>query len=137
MLKAIAFGLAAGAAIEAWRAIPPDGPVSAKSAALVLVVAVLCAYLGGRWRGRGRGGATAIATARAEASAIATQQVNVAVVVPGAGAGATGRHAAAGGVLVPSETVPWLAEARPAPGDLFDGADLRDLAEVLDAEAEL
>lgn len=134
MVAAIAFGLAVGAGVEAWRALPADGPVSADSAAVVLVLGVLLAYLGGRWGGRGRGGAVAVATARAEASAVASQQVNVAVVVPGAGAGA---QTAGGGVLLPSGSLPWLDETRASAGELLDGADVRDIAEVLDTELDL
>lgn len=122
MLKAIAFGLACGAGIQAWRAWPPDGPVTADGAAVVLVLGVLCAYLGGRWHGRGTGKATAVAVASAEATATAVQSVNLII-------GDTAARAA--GIRVPTEEVSWFDGQRViASADDFDGFDLTELREL-------
>lgn len=128
MWSAIAFGLAIGAGVQATRNLPPDGPVTANGAALVLVVAVVCAYVGGRWRGRGRGGAVAVASAEATAVASAANHVNFAVFTTGQGAGAS-RAVDGGVVLYPSESAPWLGEPRQVVDEsILEGADLRDFA---------
>lgn len=125
MLKAIAFGLAAGAGLQAWRAYPPSSPLTGDSLAVVFAVGVLCAYLGGRWHGRGR--TSAVAVAQAEATAVASNHVNVAVVVPGAGAGASVSPYA-----VPTESAPWVTTPISIPeltADQLEGMDLSELVE--------
>lgn len=120
----IAFGLAVGAGVQAFRAWPPLHPVTTDAAVLVLIIAILCAYLGGRWHGSGRPMAVAMASAEATAVASAQQSVQVAVVMPGGGAGGT-----VGGVRVPADDVAWFAsEQRHAltESDL-EGVDLSDL----------
>ncbi|MCW2787151.1 MAG: hypothetical protein JWP74_3668 [Marmoricola sp.] len=121
MLKAIAFGLGCGAGVEAWKNFPPDGPVTTRPLALVFIVGLLCAYLGGRWHGRGHVSASATAVAVANASATAQQAVNL-VVMTGGGA-APGR-----GVQVPSEAVSWFEGERVQVTEAdLDGMDLSEL----------
>lgn len=133
MLKALAFGVATGAAIQAWRNFPPDGPATQQTVASVVILGVLCAYLAGRWHGRGRSSAsaTATATATAVASSVAQahQTVNVAVVMPGGGARPMG-------VTSPGGAMPWLDDAprREVTADDLDGLDM---AEFLDTESEV
>lgn len=130
MLQLLAFGLAVGVGVQAWRNVPADGPASYDAAALVFFVAVLCAYLGGRWDGRGRGArASAYASAEATATATAQQQVNVAVVVPGAGARPS--------FGLPSETAPWLLEAQERHELTSDQLDGLEVAEILEREEVL
>lgn len=133
MLRAIAFGAACGAGIQAWRAWPADGPVSAAPAAVLFAVAVVCAYLGGRWRSRGRVSATAVAHAVASSSAdaVASNTVNVAVVLPGAGT------AGAGSGLYELEQAPWFGGQRAAiTSDDLDGMSLEDVMDTSEAETE-
>lgn len=127
MLKAIAFGICAGASIQAWRNWPADGPTSVRSGVLVLLVGIVAAYLAGRWHGRRLPAyAFASASATATASAVAQQSVNVAVVVPGNGAGAS--HA--GSWAAHPATLPWMGTERAAiSADDLDGFDLADLRE--------
>jgi hypothetical protein len=132
MLKAIAFGLAVGAGVQAWRAFPPSSPVTGDSVALVFVVGVVCAFLGGLWHGRGRHNVSA--HAHAEAHAIAANQVNLAVVVPGAGAGASVSPYA-----VPTDAAPWIASSSTVPaldGDQLEGFDLSEILEAQDSQTE-
>ena len=124
MLKAIAFGICTGAGIQAWRHWPSDGPVTSSGAYFVLLLAVVSAYLGGRWHGRGAPAfASASAHARATATAQATQSVQVAVVVPGSGAAAMGSR-------IPNESVEWFGGSRfELQDDQFDGMDISELVE--------
>jgi len=122
VLRAIAFGLATGAGIQAFRNFPADGPVSMRSAALVLVVGVVFAFLGGLWGGRGRGPVTAVAVAQAEATATATNNVQVAVVLPG------GRRAGEGVRVPDPASVTWIeGERRQVEASELDGIDLSEL----------
>lgn len=121
MLKALAFGLGAGSAVQAWRNWPATGDNTPWSVVAVFIVGIAAAYLAGRWHGRG--GASAVAVASAEATAVASNQtaVNVFTVLPGAGARPVDFD-------VPSESVSWMGAPRPAitAADL-DGADLSEL----------
>lgn len=125
MLKAIAFGLAIGAGIQALRAWPTSEPATPSAMALVLIVGVLCAFFGGKWAGRGKG-AVAVASAHAEATAVAANQVNLLLNVGGP-EGAGGRH-------VRLDEAPWFrgVEARPDLDELAAAMDGIDLAELLD-----
>lgn len=131
-MKVLLFGLAAGAAVQAWRNFPADGPLTATSAMLLAGIAVLAAYLVGRGR-RLRFGAVAVATAEAnaEAHAVASNQVNVAVVVPGGGARPSG-------VTVPdADHTAWIEGPRHvAELDDLDGMDLSELVERHDYDYE-
>jgi hypothetical protein len=124
VLKVIGFGLAAGAGVQAFRSFPAQSPATVDGVAVAFVVAVVCAYLGGRWHGRGRGGAVAVAHAEAHATA-AAQGGNVNLVV------VTGEGARPVGVRVPDETTaPWLAgvqDRRQLEADDLDGMDLSEL----------
>lgn len=135
MLKAIAFGLATGAGIQAWRAWPAQHPVTGDSLAVVFIVGVICAYLGGRWHGR-HGGAVAVAHAEAHATASAVNSVNVAVVMPGGGAGAV-----PGGFRVPTAgAVPWLDSTSTTPqltADVLEGLDLSDVVQDTEYDSQL
>ena len=82
MVQALWFGLGVGAAVQAWRQWPPDGPVTADGVAVVFVVGLVCAYLAGRTRRGASATATATATATADASASAQSLQVVQVVVP-------------------------------------------------------
>jgi len=137
MLRAIAFGLAVGAGVQAWRNFPPDGPVTASSGILVSILGVLFAFLGGLWASRGRSSATATAVASAEATATANaaQTVNVAVFTTGQGAGAA--SSAPVGVRLPADDAAWFGEQRPQlEAGQLDGMDLRDLYDDAGLEAE-
>lgn len=124
MLAVIAFGLAAGAALQAWRNFPPDGPMQSESLALLFVVGVVCAYLGGRSRRPSTQVAIAQAAAFAEAKAENTNTVNLAVVLPGGGARPHG-------VVVPDmDDMPWMVGERPQlDAGQLDGMDLAEFAE--------
>lgn len=123
MLRAVAFGLAVGASVQAWRQWPPDGPVTADAAMVVFLFGLLAAYLGGLWGGRGRGGARATATATASAEATAAafgNAVNVAVF--------TADPARPTAFRVPDESVSWIeGQRRQLEADELDGLDLFDL----------
>lgn len=130
MWSAVAFGLAVGAGVQAWRNFPADGPLTAHAAMIAAVVGTVAAYLGGRaMRGRGHvsASASAYAAARAEAqsSSTATQQVNVAVVLPGQPSASSSVGAAH------LDALPWVGAARPLQGEvdqLLEGYDLSELA---------
>lgn len=127
MFKAIGFGIAFGAGFQALRNYPPSGPMTQDSLWVILTVAVVLAYLGGRWHGRGNvsAHATATATATATSDAVASNHVQVAVIVPGQGAG---QHRA--GTLIPTDAAPWFTgQDRPeiTANDL-DGMDLSDFS---------
>lgn len=131
MLKAIAFGLAVGAAVQGFRNFPSDGPATPDAVGVLFVFGLLFAYLAGRAR-RGTGVAVAVASASAEAvaQAHAQQSVQVAIVVPGGGA-----HSA--GVRVPDESAApaWMGSTRPMVElDQLDGMDAGELIDSLDAE---
>lgn len=131
MLNGIAFGLAVGAGIQAWRAWPAGQTVTADGMFLVFVIGLLCAYLGGRWHGTGRGAfamATATATATAQANNVNT--VQLAVLVPGASG------ARPEGMGVPSESAPWMVGATERHQLDVDDIDGMDLAELFDREEE-
>lgn len=120
MFRVLAFGAAFGAAVQAWRAWPPDGPVTAVPAVVLFVLAVCCAYLAGLWRSRGRATATATATAVASSvsDAHASNTVNVAVLVP----------RSAGADAQALDSAPWFAGQRPAiTADDLDGISLEDV----------
>lgn len=125
MVKALAFGLGVGAGIQAWRAFPPSLPVTADAAAVVFIVGLVCAYIGGRSR-RGSGAtATATATAIAESTATATQSINL-VFPAGHGAGSVT------GVRLPSEAAPWMVGAedhRQLDVSELEGMDLTEFLE--------
>lgn len=120
-MKFLAFGLGVGAAIQAWRNFPADGPVSADMAIMVAIAGILLAYFGGKSR-RPSAVAIAQAAAHAEATASANNSVNVAIVMPGQGAGQSQ------GVVVPDfETVSWSAgEKHQVTADDLDGLDFED-----------
>lgn len=124
MLKFLSLGLGVGAAIQAFRNFPPDGPLTPDMAYLLFGIGLLSAYYGGKWRGRGRynlATATASAAARSDAAATASNQVNVAVIVPGQGAGSRG-------VTVPSESAQWFDGQRAQiTSDELDGMTASDL----------
>jgi hypothetical protein len=127
MLKAIAFGLAAGAAVQGFRSWPATAPMTADGVALIFVIGVVCAYLGGRWHGRGGGAhATAVAVARAEATAVSAPVQTVNLIV--------GQRPVSA-VRVPDADVEWFGEVRPAitAADL-DGMDLSEFAEMRDEQ---
>ena len=129
MLRAVAFGLAAGAGVQAWRQWPADGPVTSDSGILVMVVGIAAAYLAGLWKGRPHRSAYAAARAEAhaEATANAHQSVNVAVVVPGQGASAGGSQGD-GSVMVPLESASWIGGSlRHVEADELDGMDFAEL----------
>lgn len=135
-MKAICFGLAAGAAVQGFRNYPPDGTPTSDAVMVLFVVGLLLAYLAGRARRGSSSVAVASASAEAEATATAQNHVQVAVVVPGGGAGAAsaGRHVA---VPVDGALPSWLG----APDQVFtldqlDGQDAAELASVLDVEGE-
>lgn len=123
MTRALALGLGIGAAIQAFRQWPADGPVSLTPAAGVFIVGLLCAYFGGR---RG-GGASAVAVASASAEA-SGNVLNVQLFSPSA---AAQREPSVFDVRVPEpESVSWLSSRTQAsiePDMLLDGADLEDL----------
>lgn len=124
-MRAVAFGLAVGAGIQAWRQWPADGPVTATAVFVVFVVGLVCAFLGGLWGGRGRAAsATAVAVASADATAVASggaATVNLYVASPAA------EPVRPVGVQVPSESVAWLEGPRPSiEADDLDGFDLLD-----------
>lgn len=135
MLQALAFGLGFGAAFQAWRNYPADGPVTASAAAVCIGLGVLCAYLGGRWHGRGRGSAHATATATASAQAAASNTVQVAVIVPGHGP-SENRGVSDGGVQIPTERAPWLAGTHVRPEITADDLEGMELADIFQAETE-
>lgn len=119
MLKALAAGLGIGAGIQAFRAWPPDGPVTMDAAAIVFAVGLIAAYLGGRWHGRGHATAVAVASAEATATAAAVQSVNIVLA-----------DRPAPPVRVPSDTAPWLAGERPQiTADDLDGLDVAEIIE--------
>lgn len=130
MVNAIAFGIAAGAGFQAWRHWPSDGPVTTDGVYLLLLVGLVCSYLGGLWQGRGKRGAhasaSAFAAARSEAVAKseATQTVNVAVVMPGMGAGASSAGVSS------LDSLPWLGRERlEVVADDVEGMDMSELIE--------
>jgi hypothetical protein len=133
-VKPILFGFAAGAAIQAWRQFPPDGPLQPDSAVVIFLAGLVLAYCVGRFRGRGASAsasATAIASASADATSVASNQTHVQVAFFTGGQGAGQQPAlsagAVPGVVVPDE-VAWRGPARPAlSADELDGADLSDL----------
>lgn len=137
MLKALAFGLGIGAAIQAFRNVPPDGPLQADALAVLFIVGLAAAYGGGKHR-RGAGSvAVAHAEAHADATSVATNTVQVAVVVPGGGAGAD----SAGRIRIPSdkELPEWFGsgELRPVvSSDQLEGMDASELSEVLEVGRE-
>lgn len=125
MLRVIAFGIAAGFGVQALRAWPAGGPVTQNGVAVIGALAVLLAYLAGRWRGRGNVRATATAVASARAASLASSSVNIAFVSPGGGARPVG-------VSVPSEAegVEWFGAPRNLPSlDELDGMELGELVE--------
>lgn len=124
MFKALAFGLGVGAAVQAFRNFPPDGPMQADSVAVVFLAGMVAAFFGGISRRSVSATAVAAASAEASASAAATNTVNVAVVIPGRGA--------TSGVTVPGEAgVSWQGERRAvASVDDLDGADLSELLDL-------
>lgn len=120
------FGVCAGAGLQAWRNYPPEGPGSAEGLWVVLLGAVLLAYLAGRGV-RARRGPVAVAQAAAFASAKAdsasSSTVNVAFVMPGAGARPVG-------VAVPDDSMPWFEGQRAQLSvDQLDGQELSELVE--------
>lgn len=131
MLRVIAFGLAAGAAIQAWRNFPPDGPLTSNSLAVAFIVGLVAAFLSGWFMGRPwrAANATAVASAVAEARAAAASQSNASVQVLINNARDQAGAEAQGGVRVPEPgAVSWMAE-RPliASVEDVDGMDLSDL----------
>lgn len=129
----IAFGLAVGAGIQAWRQWPADGPTTTSSGVLIMIAGMIAAYLAGRWRGRGTNSATAHATATAVASAASVgNTVNLFVATPGGGV--TPASTLAG---VPSDSAPWLTGTAVPALDVallegMDDTDLEDLDVDLD-----
>jgi hypothetical protein len=135
VLRAIAFGLAVGAAIQAFRQWPADGPVTVDAAVAVFLVGLLAAYFGGRAR-RGSAAtatATAVSISEANANAQAHQSVQVAVVLPGAGASPHG-------IAVPGEgehaPLWWSTPRGHLEVDQLDGMDAADLSSAFDLERE-
>lgn len=129
MGRALIFGLAAGAGLQAWRHWPADGPLTANGVYLLFLVGLLTAYLSGRWHGRGRPAfVQAVAEARATAISGAQSNVNVAVVVPGSGAGS--QVGMVGGARVPDQSVSWLGSSRvELTENDFDGMDVQEFME--------
>lgn len=132
MLKAIAFGVGVGLGIQALRVWPAGGPVTQQAVAVVCAVALVLAYLGGRWHGRGNS-AVAVASASAHAAALSQSSVNIAFVSPGAGAAPVG-------VSVPSAEagLEWFGTPRHLSSvDEVDGMELSELVEhVADPDGE-
>lgn len=131
MFHFLGFGLAVGAGIQAWRNIPPDGPVSSDMAFWVLVVAVVLAYLGGRSRRGAYASATATASATAEATAAAHAQQAVQVFITNGEGGARPV-----GYSIPTGEAPWLATSAERPALTLDQLDGMDLAEFSEETAK-
>lgn len=130
MLRALAFGLAVGAGVQAWRQWPPDGPTAASSGIVVMVAGIVMAYLAGRWHGRGNGGASATATAIATANAASVgNTVQVYVAAPGGGVQPV--TSVVGVASVPSADAPWMTSEAVAELDVstLEGMDLAELLE--------
>jgi len=130
--RLIAFGLAAGAGLQAWRNFPPNGPATGDALAVVFALGVVLAYVAGRVRGRGRtvssATSTAVAAAAATAESTAVQHVSLAVNL----AGMPARESAAT-VAYPSDAAPWFAGQRAAiTADDLDGLDAAELIETVD-----
>lgn len=127
MLKLLAFGIGAGMAVQALRNWPPDGPLTQNSVAVIALIGLVAAYLGGRWAGRGNGAhasATAVAVAAAQAEA-SGNTVNLFV------AAQSGSGAAPVGMSYPDEAAPWIGQHRRELSlDELDGADLDELLET-------
>lgn len=114
----LALGIGLGAGFQAMRQYPANGPVAPEVLYVVLLVGMIAAYFGGRYRGRGRG-ATATATATATAAAAATNTVNVAVFTA---------EKPESAVRVPAESAPWLSDRRQEiTADVLEGLDLEDM----------
>lgn len=126
MLRALAFGFAVGAAVQAWRAWPPGSMVTADSLAVVFCAGLVAAYFAGKRAARGLG-PVAVATASASAESHATNSVQLAVIVPG-----HGPNTVPNGVQVPTEAAQWFASTSTVPELTADALDGMDLAELLD-----
>lgn len=136
MFYALAFGIGAGIALQAWRNFPADGPVSPNMAAVVAVVLGVAGYLAGRLR-RGRGGtatatATAVSSSESTATAGVVNHVNVQLLQVG------GAVAAAPAALsVPSGDLPWVVGERPQlTADQLDGIELEALMPEVTGEPQ-
>lgn len=126
MIKAVCFGIGAGAGIQLWRQWPPDGPGSARAVIVGSILVAVLAYVAGRLRRGGNATATAVAVANATSHATAQQTVQIAVVTPGNGA----RPYA---MRVPTEQAPWLGGLhRATTPDELDGQDVGELMESRD-----
>lgn len=128
MLKLLAFGIGAGIGFQSLRNYPPDGPLSSNGLIVAVLVAIVCAYLGGRARRGATSVAVASATAEAHAASVASNSVNVYVSAPGGGAVPVG-------MVIPDESLPWMGGQRPMlSADQLDGMEASELVEVLDGE---
>jgi hypothetical protein len=136
--RLLALGLGFGAAFQAWRNYPPDGPTSGDMLAVVFVAGLVAAFLGGLWFGRG-GRTTAVAVATAEAHAAATagaaahNQVQVINVLPRDAAEQAG---AGTGIRVPSDSAPWISSRPSLQLDQLDGMDVAELLEDASTEVD-
>lgn len=121
MFSALAFGLAVGASIQAWRSFPADGPLSPDAAIVLFVAGLALAYVGGRFKRSRSSSSVAVATATASSEVHTEQRVQV-VVMP------AGHGAAPAGLAVPADSVAWLEGPRAQiTADDLDGADLSDM----------
>jgi hypothetical protein len=132
VIRVIVFGVAAGAGFQAWRHYPSEGPSSQEGLFVVLVGAVVLAFLVGLGIRRARGPvAIAQAAAYAQASAVSSgNTVNLAVVVPGQGAAPVG-------VAVPDESMPWFQGQRTQLSlDQLEGLDVAELLEESSSDVD-
>ena len=104
MLNYAALGLAAGAAVQAWRNYPADGPVQADLALWLFVAGIVVAYCAGRARRKPLTAAVAVAQADAHADAVASATQSVQVLLVNGDAGTRAPAGAASGL----EAAPWL-----------------------------
>lgn len=128
MLKALMFGLGAGAAVQAWRAWPATSVVQGDSLALVFVLGLVVAFFAGK--SRRPSGAVAVASAEATATAVNSNTVQL-LIAPGHGASPAG-------VRVPTETAPWIEGPRSPELDVssLEGMDLSEVLEHADHQTD-
>lgn len=113
MLRLFGLAFGAGFGVAAWKNVPKlDHPMTV-AAVLLVVGAVVAAYVGGRFATRQS--AVAIATAKAEAAALAVVQANPTATAQQATTiviGDPGRGARIAGEAMGLDRAPWLVGAR-------------------------
>jgi len=133
-LAGLAFG--AGFGVAAWKNLPKLSHPMTGAAVVLVVLAVVAAYVGGRLGTRQA--AVAVATARAEALALAAVQANPTATAQQSTMiviGDPGRGARAAGAGLGLDRAPWLAGARHR-AELDDEGDAVEtmLADVREVE---